>query len=94
MNQFLWGALSALSVVAAVFFFKFWRRTRDPLFAAFAAGFGILAVHWATLGLLNPVNEARAYWYLLRFAAFALIIWGVIVKNRSEPLPRGPAPPR
>ena len=94
MNQFLWGALSALSIVAAVFFFKFWRRTRDRLFAAFAAGFGVLALHWATLGLLNPANEARAYWYLLRFGAFALIIWGVVVKNRSELLPRGPAPPR
>lgn len=93
MNQFLWGALSALSVVAAVFFLKFWRRTRDRLFAAFAAGFGILAVHWATLGLLNPANEAREYWYLPRFGAFALIIWGVVVKNRSEPLPRGPASP-
>jgi hypothetical protein len=94
MNQFLWGALSALSVVAAVFFFKFWRRTHDQLLAAFAAGFGILAVHWVALGLLNPANEARAYWFLLRFAAFALITWGVIVKNRSEPVPRGPAPPR
>ena len=94
MNQFLWGVLSALSVVSAAFFLKFWKRTRDRLFAAFAAGFGILAVHWAALGFLNPASEARAYWYLLRFAAFVLIVWGVIVKNRSEPLPRGPAPPR
>lgn len=94
MNQFLWGALSALSLVAAAFFLKFWKRTGDRLFVAFAAGFGILAVHWATLGFFNPAHEGRAYWYLPRFAAFALIVWGVVVKNRSEPLPRGPAAPR
>lgn len=94
MNQMLWGALSALSVVASVFFVKFWKRTRDPLFAAFAAGFGILAVHWATLGLFNPADEARAYWYMPRFLAFALIVWGIVIKNRTDPLRRGPPSPR
>lgn len=94
MNQFLWGALSALSVVASAFFMKFWKRTSDPLFAAFAAGFAILAVHWASLGVVDPVSEARAYWYLPRFLAFALIVVGIVAKNRSEPLSRGPAPRR
>lgn len=83
MNQFLWGALSILSTVAAVFFWKFWRRTRDPLFSAFTAGFGMLALHWIALGILNPSDETRHFLYVPRFLAFALILWGVVRKNRS-----------
>jgi hypothetical protein len=90
MNQMLWGASAALSVVAAVHFFKFWKRTRDSLFLALAAGFATLGLHWAALGVLNPGDETRHYLYVLRFAAFALIIAGVVNKNRSSgsrPLP-------
>jgi hypothetical protein len=93
MNQFLWGSLSTLAVVAAAFFWKFWCRTRDPLFVAFAAGFAMLALHWLTLGLFNPSSETRQYWYVPRFLAFALILWGVIRKNRLPPSPREPGSP-
>jgi hypothetical protein len=89
VNQFLWGALSALSIVASAFFWRFWRRTRDELFAAFAAAFAILAVHWTALGLMNPDVETLPYLYLPRFAAFGLIIWGVIRKNRPASRTRG-----
>jgi hypothetical protein len=87
VNQFLWGATAALCGVAAVFFWRFWRRTGDGLFAAFSAGFATFAVHWAALGILNPSSETRHYLYLVRFLAFALIIAGVVSKNRR---PGGP----
>lgn len=93
MNDFFWGALSALTGVAAVFFWKFWRRTRDQLFLALSAGFAVLALHWVALGLMSPTSETRHYWYVPRFLAFALILWGVIRKNRSVPLSRGPTQP-
>jgi hypothetical protein len=83
MNQFFWGALSVLCLVAAVFFGKYWKRTSDQLFAAFAAGFGVLGLHWALLGLINPSDETRHFLYVPRFLAFALILLGVIRKNRS-----------
>jgi hypothetical protein len=85
VNQFLWGALAALSAVSGLFFWRFWLRTRDSLFAAFTAGFSLLALHWGGLGLLNPGSETRHYLYFVRFAAFALIIWGVVQKNRLPP---------
>jgi len=81
MNQVIWGGLASLSTVAAVFFGKFWRRTGDQLFLAFSAGFFVLALHWAALGILNPSSETRHYLYVPRFIAFALILWGVIKKN-------------
>jgi hypothetical protein len=84
VNQFLWGATAALCAVAAVFFWRFWRKTREALFAAFSAGFAILAAHWAALGILNPSSETRHYLYVVRFIAFALIIAGVVSKNRRN----------
>jgi hypothetical protein len=85
MNQFLWGMLASLSAVAALYFSKFWRATRDPLFAGFALGFLVLAAHWAWLGLLNPTRETGHHLYLARLFAFAVIIAAVINKNRSGP---------
>lgn len=82
MNQFLWGVTAALSGVAALFFARFWRRTRDQLFAFFALGFAALALHWLMLGLLNPGDETRHYLYFVRFFAFALVITGIVFKNR------------
>jgi len=84
VNPFLWGASAALSVVAAAFFLRFWRRTRDALFLAFSAGFAVLAAHWIALGVLNPGSESRHYLYIVRFAAFALFIAGVVAKNRGS----------
>ncbi len=83
MNQFLWGIVAALCLVAAAFFWKFWRRTRETLFVALAAGFGLLAAHWAALGILNPGDETRHYLYIVRFLAFVVMIAGVVAKNRS-----------
>ena len=36
--------LAAGFLVAAAFFLRFWRQTRDPFFIAFALGFAVLAV--------------------------------------------------
>jgi hypothetical protein len=92
VNQVFWGASAALSVVAAVFFLKFWRRTGDGLFAAFAAGFAALALHWGALGVVNPGSETRHYLYLVRFAAFGLFIAGIVNKNRRSTPPAPPGP--
>ena len=84
MNQFFWGALAALSIIAATFFWKFWNRTKDPLFRSLALGFAILGLHWMGLGVLNPTSETRHGLYLVRFAAFVVIIAGVVRKNRAS----------
>lgn len=84
MNPFYWGVCAALCAVVAGFFLRFWRKTGDALFMAFAAGFAAFAAHWAGLGILNPSSETRHYLYVVRFLAFALIIAGVITKNRRS----------
>ena len=84
MIPFLWGAIAALCAIAAAFFFKFWRQTRDGLFVGFALGFGTLALHWGALGLLHPPNETRHYLFFVRLLAFVFIIGGVAGKNRPS----------
>ena len=39
IEGFLLGIITTCSLVAGAFFFKFWRRTRDPLFFAFGTAF-------------------------------------------------------
>jgi hypothetical protein len=69
--------------VSGLFFFRFWRESRDPLFAFFGSAFWLLALSWALLALFSPTEEARPYIYGLRLIAFTLMIVGMIVKNRE-----------
>lgn len=83
MNEhYFWGALSAFSLVAGLFFLRFWRLSRDRLFLFFAAAFWTLAVHWTVLAVFDPDAETMHYHYLARLLAFGLIIAGVLDKNR------------
>jgi hypothetical protein len=69
--------------VSGLFFLRFWRESRDPLFAFFGSAFWLLALSWALLALFSPTEEARPYIYGLRLIAFTLMIVGMIVKNRE-----------
>ena len=82
LHAFLTGVGTTGFFVAAVFFFRFWRDTKDRLFALFAIAFGALALNRALLALLAPGRESQPYLYLIRLGAFLLIGWAVIDKNR------------
>lgn len=75
------GVISLGFVTIALYFVKFWRKTRDGLFLAFAIAFVLLAVNQTLPILLNIPDENRSYIYLLRLAAFMLIIAAVLRKN-------------
>lgn len=77
------GMLVAGYVVAALFFLKFWRATRDPLFARFSAAFALLAVQRAALYTVSVRGADTTWLYSLRLAAFVLILWAIIAKNRD-----------
>jgi len=81
LQAFMGGAVSAGYLVAALFFLRFWRRTRDGLFAAFAAAFVLLAANQAAPILFGIPDEALGGVYLLRLAAFLMIILAVLRKN-------------
>lgn len=73
------GALAMGYAVAGLFFFRFWRETRDVLFGCFAAAFVLLAVGRALLGFVDPPEVL----YVLRLIAFLLIIAAIVIKNRQ-----------
>lgn len=75
------GLLTAGFLMAALFFLRFWRRTRDRLFAAFAAAFALLAIAQPLPMLTGIPSESQAAIYLLRLAAYLLIIWAILSKN-------------
>jgi len=84
ISQFIHGMITMGFLVAGVFFLRFWARTRDGLFASFAAAFALLATNQALVALGNMPREEHSRIYLLRVAAFALIIAAVIWKNRRS----------
>ncbi|HET7434200.1 MAG TPA: DUF5985 family protein, partial [Thermoanaerobaculia bacterium] len=61
---------------------RFWATSRDRLFAIFAAAFGLLAVQRIALALSRSALEDQTALYLIRLAAFVLIIVAIIDKNR------------
>lgn len=82
---FINGLITAGFLMAALFFLRFWRRTRDGLFAAFAGAFLLLAVAQPLPMLTGIPSESQAPIYLIRLAAFLLIIWAILRKNLRGP---------
>lgn len=78
---FVSGLITAGFLVASLFFLRFWRRTGDAFFAIFAAAFVLLALNQALAALLGLPRDELGWIYLLRIAAFTLIIFGIVRKN-------------
>jgi hypothetical protein len=84
MVDFLAGAVTFGFLVAGLFFLRFWRRTGDGLFLAFAAAFFLLGLGQGLLALASVPVEERSWLYLFRVAAFALILIAIVRKNRRR----------
>lgn len=80
---FIGGLIAMGHLIAGLFFLRFWVHTRDRLFIAFAAAFWLLATHQIVMALTVEIYEERSWFYLMRIAAFGLIIWAVVAKNRA-----------
>lgn len=81
---YLAGMISAGFLACGLFFAKFWWRSRDLLFMAFAVAFWLLALN-ATLVVFWPEpNERRSLFYMLRIAAFLLIAIAIVQKNTHD----------
>ena len=80
---FLSGAVVMGFWLAGLFFLRFWRKTRDELFLAFTLAFWILGLGQGLLSFSNIIVEERSWLYLLRLAAFLLILVAIWRKNAS-----------
>ena len=84
LYDFLSGAVAFGFVVCCLFFLRFWSGTKDRLFLAFALAFALLGLSQAVLVLANIPTEERGALFLLRLAAFTLIILAILDKNRRQ----------
>ena len=93
MVDFLSGMSAMGSLVAGLFFFRFWRRTGDTLFVYFGISFWLLAITQVVAMLLDSPHESQSWIYLIRLAAFVVLIVGIVSKNVKGSGPRNPAKP-
>lgn len=82
INIFIGGAIMMACWTVALYFAKFWRRTRDQLFGCFALAFLLLGVERIVLAYMRAQPEMNSpAVYFMRMAAFLLIIWAILRKN-------------
>jgi hypothetical protein len=84
MNQMLTGAIAVASLLAGLFFFRFWRHTHDRFFLYFALSFWIEAGNRIALGLLVGADEDGVVFYSVRVLAYGLILLAIWQKNRPQ----------
>lgn len=82
MQSYFMGVATAGFLMAGIFFLRFWTKTRDQLFGAFAAAFFLLAVERAVL-FFTYGDQPHSAFYLLRLAAFLIIGYAIVRKNRE-----------
>jgi hypothetical protein len=84
ITPFLLGATAMASLVAALFFLRFWRETGDRFFLYFAVAFGMEGLNRSVLGLSTVSQETEPFFYLVRLIAFLLILAAIVDKNRKK----------
>jgi hypothetical protein len=78
----LLGAIAMANFTASLFFFKFWRRSRDRFFMFFALAFAIEALVRVMLGVIHYSSEQEPFFYLVRLFSYVLILIAIVDKNR------------
>lgn len=81
MTELLAGAIAMASLIIALFFLRFWRSSGDRFFLYFALSFAIEGLHRVYAVLRDHGGEDSPLHYLIRLAAYGLIIWAILEKN-------------
>jgi hypothetical protein len=84
MKNFLWGAAAMACLAIGLRFLRFFKDTRDRLFAYFSLAFWVLGLNWLLLEIFQPPSESRHIFYLLRLLAFLLIVMAIVDKNLTK----------
>ncbi|MGH9497909.1 MAG: DUF5985 family protein [Terriglobales bacterium] len=81
LDSFLVGVVVMASLTASVFFLKFYTRTRDSLFMAFALAFAIEAVNRVVSLSIAGSHDGSPWTYIVRLCAFLIILGAIVRKN-------------
>jgi hypothetical protein len=80
----LLGGIAIASLLAGLFFLRFWKNTGDRFFLFFALSFFIEGLNRAALGLTANPNEDQPFFYFVRFLSFVLILIAIAHKNLAK----------
>ena len=81
MLDFVRGAVAMGFLVAAGFFFRFWRQTHDRLFALFAAAFVLISANNVLQTVMHETQRNNILPYVIRLISFLVIAMAIIDKN-------------
>ncbi len=87
MTNFLAGAVTMGLFVSGLFFLRFWRSSRDRFFLFFAISFWVEAVNRVLITYASTEStkpEEIPALYVIRLAAFLLILFAIYDKNRPN----------
>jgi uncharacterized membrane protein HdeD (DUF308 family) len=84
IEGFLLGVVATGSLTAGIFFLKFWRRSRDWFFLAFAASFIVEGLNRISVLATDRPHEGSPWIYLVRLLSFLLILAAILKKNYGK----------
>lgn len=84
IHGFLLGIIVTASILSGIFFLKFWKRTREFLFLAFAVAFITEGLSRVAVLLLAKPNEGSPWIYLVRLFASLFILTAILKKNYGK----------
>ena len=82
MNTFLLGGIAVASAAVGLFFFDYWRNSRDRFFLFLTASFWIEAANRTSMAIAGTWSEAAEGNYLVRLLSYGLILIAIWDKNR------------
>ena len=83
LKEWLLGAITLGTLMAGLFFLRFWKVTGYRLFFFFALAFFAEVLSRVLMALSAASTEEDPSIYLLRFISYGLIVCGIIERNRS-----------
>ena len=84
LSIFLNGGTATACFGIGLYFLRFWLRTGDRFFVIFGMAFWVFSANRLALLAIGDENEAaRTLVYVIRLAAFVLIVAAIVDKNRG-----------
>ncbi|MBS1804612.1 MAG: hypothetical protein JST28_14695 [Acidobacteria bacterium] len=84
LDYFLLGFIAACSLVAGLFFLRFYRATRDPLFLAFLIFFVVQGCTNAVVLELPQPNIGTPMIFFIRLLSVMVVLIAILWKNLAK----------
>jgi hypothetical protein len=84
MNELLLGGVVVGSVVAGLFFLRYWRSSGDRFFLFLMLSFWIEAGNRVDMALTHAWSEDAPVHYFIRLVSYGLILVAIWDKNRPD----------